>query len=489
VKTSFQNWKSSLSKIIPILMLCSIFAHGQGASVTLAPTPQQMFFDQNGKVLAFGCVFTYASGTTTPLATFTDFTGTVQNANPITLNASGSANIWLQSGQPYTIAVKSNGGTDCSLGTLMYSIDGIGAGGSQTTTVVTATSGSVSFVDQAQNQLFQITLTGDMVGLPISAVGVTPPGFITFEITQDGVGSHAFTWPSNSVGGCTISGTASNTTLQTFVWDGVNAIAVGPCTVGNGPTMSLGNLYDIGLSASSVVCTDANKQLVTSCASINTITFNGQAVANGGSGNVNVGAAAHSLALNQGNGNPLTGLLLTAHQTVIGTATDPVGKTIPDCQDTTGNHLNYTQSTDTWSCGVSSQTILQESTTTQSGDVSVTSGVDTVLITKAVTMPSTGCPCRVLMSYGLYFSTSNATLLATRVRDGTNQYATSVANTTGSATLFGSSATAMTDATYANGATVTFTANVVASQNITALKSNSIAGQFAWLNLVTYTTN
>ncbi len=83
-------------------------------------------------------------------------------------------------------------------------------------------------------------------------------------------------------------------------------------------------------------------------------TPNGQTCTLGSTCNVNVGAAAHSLALNQGNGSAITGLALGAHQVPVGTAAaDPNAKTVPDCTDTGGNHLNFTQSTDAFSCGTS----------------------------------------------------------------------------------------------------------------------------------------
>ena len=84
------------------------------------------------------------------------------------------------------------------------------------------------------------------------------------------------------------------------------------------------------------------------------VTLNGQAVSLGSSGNVNSGATAHSVALNQSAGSAITGVTLGAHQTLVGAASaDPGAKTIPDCQDSSGNHLNYTQTTDAFSCGTS----------------------------------------------------------------------------------------------------------------------------------------
>lgn len=61
----------------------------------LAPAFRQQFLDNNGLPLAGGQIFTYAAGTTTPLATYTDESGLTPNTNPVILDASGSANIWI----------------------------------------------------------------------------------------------------------------------------------------------------------------------------------------------------------------------------------------------------------------------------------------------------------------------------------------------------------------------------------------------------------
>jgi hypothetical protein len=52
-------------------------------------------FDNNGVPLAGGKVFTYAAGTVTPIATWTDYTAGFQNPNPVVLNYRGEAPIYL----------------------------------------------------------------------------------------------------------------------------------------------------------------------------------------------------------------------------------------------------------------------------------------------------------------------------------------------------------------------------------------------------------
>lgn len=56
------------------------------------------FFDANGSLLVGGRLYTYAAGTTTPLATYTDSTGNTAHTNPIELDSAGrvpGGAIWL----------------------------------------------------------------------------------------------------------------------------------------------------------------------------------------------------------------------------------------------------------------------------------------------------------------------------------------------------------------------------------------------------------
>lgn len=67
------------------------------------------FLDNNGNVLTGGKIYTYASGTTTPQATFTSAAGTTAHSNPIILDASGrvpSGEIWLTDGSQYKFVIK-----------------------------------------------------------------------------------------------------------------------------------------------------------------------------------------------------------------------------------------------------------------------------------------------------------------------------------------------------------------------------------------------
>ena len=66
------------------------------------------FFDSNGTPLVGGLLYVYSAGTTTPVATFTTVAGTVNNTNPIVLDAGGRTpnEIWLNGGVLYKFVLK-----------------------------------------------------------------------------------------------------------------------------------------------------------------------------------------------------------------------------------------------------------------------------------------------------------------------------------------------------------------------------------------------
>jgi len=88
------------------------------ATTSLSPTPKLQFFDLNGAPLSGGLLYTYAAGTTTPLASYTDSTGNIANTNPIILDSRGEANVWL-SGAIYKFALYT------SVSVLIWTVDNI----------------------------------------------------------------------------------------------------------------------------------------------------------------------------------------------------------------------------------------------------------------------------------------------------------------------------------------------------------------------------
>lgn len=85
----------------------------------LSPTAVQKFFDNNGLPLNGGQLFTYGAGTTTPIATYVDSTGTTANTNPIILNSRGECNLWMLSNVGYKLVLED------VLGNTIWSVDNI----------------------------------------------------------------------------------------------------------------------------------------------------------------------------------------------------------------------------------------------------------------------------------------------------------------------------------------------------------------------------
>lgn len=67
--------------------------------------------DASGASLPFALLYTYAAGTTTPLATYKDAAGTISNSNPIVFDANGEALVNLTSGVAYKLLLTDQYGT------------------------------------------------------------------------------------------------------------------------------------------------------------------------------------------------------------------------------------------------------------------------------------------------------------------------------------------------------------------------------------------
>lgn len=89
------------------------------ASVLLSPVGNgQQFFDNNGIPLNGGKIYTYQAGSSTNLSTYTNYNGTVANANPIVLDSAGRTpnEIWLLEGYSYKFIIKDS--SDVTIQTL-----------------------------------------------------------------------------------------------------------------------------------------------------------------------------------------------------------------------------------------------------------------------------------------------------------------------------------------------------------------------------------
>lgn len=113
-----------VSNMLLTVLFCFAFSKCINAQVQPMPWEKAQFFDNNGKPVSGGCLFTYISNTTTPLATYTDYTGSVINSNPVILDSAGRADIWLLA-QSYTLKLLTTGGVNCASGVQLWSENGI----------------------------------------------------------------------------------------------------------------------------------------------------------------------------------------------------------------------------------------------------------------------------------------------------------------------------------------------------------------------------
>ena len=84
---------------------------------SLSPPPKLQFFGTDGLPLVGGKLYTYAAGTTTPLASYTDHTGVTENTNPVILDSNGEADVWLPDTTSYKYVLKT------SADVLLYTVD------------------------------------------------------------------------------------------------------------------------------------------------------------------------------------------------------------------------------------------------------------------------------------------------------------------------------------------------------------------------------
>ena len=97
----------------------------------LSPLPKLQFFDSNGNPLVGGKLYTYAAGTSTPLATYTDSGAGTPNAYPVILDSRGEASVWLGTFL-YKFILKS------AVDATIWTVDNIGQSSASLPTSVTA---------------------------------------------------------------------------------------------------------------------------------------------------------------------------------------------------------------------------------------------------------------------------------------------------------------------------------------------------------------
>lgn len=153
----------------------------------VTPTAKAQFIDAAGVPLAGGLLYTYAAGTTTPQATYTDSTGATANSNPVVLDARGEANIWLGS-STYKFKLADADNTE------LWTVDNISA---PTTALSPVLSGNVTIDSDSAGTALTITQTGTGAVLRVQdSVDPDATPFIIDNAGNVGIGTPT---PANAI--------------------------------------------------------------------------------------------------------------------------------------------------------------------------------------------------------------------------------------------------------------------------------------------------
>ena len=213
----------------------------------LTPSPKQQIFGSDGLPLVGGKIYTYAAGTSTPIATYVDSAAVTTNTNPIILDSYGQANIWLINTTGYKFIVKDADDV------LLYTVDNIAIpldlnsfGAPPPIGNVTPNTGAFTTLSATGT----VTFTG--TGAAKLNVGTTAQrptavtGLVRYNPTTgkfEGYGATAW----GALGGGATGGGADQVfvengqtvTTSYTLSTGFNAMSTGPITVASGVTITV----------------------------------------------------------------------------------------------------------------------------------------------------------------------------------------------------------------------------------------------------------
>jgi len=209
---------------------------------SLSPTPRQQFFDAAGVPLVGGKVYTYAGGTTTPIATYTTQAGNVNNTNPIILDSRGQANIWLFPSIAYKYVITdANDVTQYTVDNILVPIDNLSFSSPPPMGDVAPNSGAFTTLSATDN----VTFTGSgATQLQVGSTSDRPTpviGMIRYNSALAAFEGYGSTGWSAIGGGAGATGGGTNelviendqtVTASYTLGAGKNAMSTGPLTWG-----------------------------------------------------------------------------------------------------------------------------------------------------------------------------------------------------------------------------------------------------------------
>lgn len=153
----------------------------------VTPTAKAQFIDAAGVPLAGGFLYTYAAGTTTPQATYTDSAASTPNSNPIVLDSRGEANIWLASAN-YKFKLCDSTNTE------IWTVDNIAA---PSTALSPVFSSNVTISANTSGPALLVTQTG--AGAAIRVQDSADPDASPFIVDTDGNVGIGTATPANAL--------------------------------------------------------------------------------------------------------------------------------------------------------------------------------------------------------------------------------------------------------------------------------------------------
>ena len=207
----------------------------------LTPSPKQQIFGTDGLPLVGGKIFTYAAGTSTPIATYTDYTAGTANTNPIILDSLGQANIWLINTTAYKFVVKDADDV------LLYTVDNISIPLDLT---AFASPPPIGDVTPNTGSFTTLTLTGTSASkLNVGTTAQRPSpvtGMVRYNITTNKFEGYGTTDWGTLGGGATGGGgdqvfveNGQTVTTDYTITTNFNAMSTGPITINAGITVTV----------------------------------------------------------------------------------------------------------------------------------------------------------------------------------------------------------------------------------------------------------
>jgi hypothetical protein len=214
---------------------------------SLSPSPKLQFFGTDGLPLVGGKLYTYAAGTTTPIATYTDHTAANLNTNPVILDSAGQAGVWLTDTITYKYTL-----TDAN-DVLLFTVDYVSIPVTTNSFASPPAIGSsVPNVGTFTDLYVVNTLTLESTGAAILNVGTTgerpavpEEGMVRYNSTTDKFEGYNGAWGALG-GGATGGGSDSifiengQTVTTSYTMPALtNAMSTGPITINDSITVTI----------------------------------------------------------------------------------------------------------------------------------------------------------------------------------------------------------------------------------------------------------